>query len=608
MGQQKRKKKFNDLLLPIILVIAVLPFVVRLISYDTGLSNYSWNSDFDVVHDFFSYYKSCAFLFVSFASFIIIIPYILLKKSSIKSMRSSLFLGIFAVLAIISTIFSVQSKSSITGGMEHFENIFILLGYLIMLIYTYQMEKKEEDYRSILKAFLISLAIIGIIGSFQMIGMDLLYNRWIQKLVIPHTDWMAYIGNMKSYLSNNAVSLTLFNPNFTSVYLAMVIPFLITLLLPDSDKFEHKKPKILSERERIGISILIVLLTILLFKTYSRTGLLALAVSLIVLAIFHGMLLICRWKQCIIIMICSILLFTVIDSFNDFRYMKKLKGTIKSFGDDQEIPTLDEILTKEQGVFIVMEGEGITVSITGDDDSSASLIFNASGKDITDSYNTESNHLMMNNFENVSFRIQNLEGKDYIFCEINKITWKFYQDETDGYIYINDFGKRDHLIKIEQFGIKGLEDIGSGRGYIWSRTIPIVKDTLLIGTGPDTFLYVFPQSDYVGKANNCKTPVTLIERPHNMYLMTGVQTGMISLIALIAFYLIYLLQSIRIYKRITLSSLKERMGFGCFIATVSFMVSGFFNDSSIQTTPLFVVMLGLGMDINYQIKGNHGIK
>ncbi|MDD3174076.1 MAG: O-antigen ligase family protein, partial [Herbinix sp.] len=138
-------------------------------------------------------------------------------------------------------------------------------------------------------------------------------------------------------------------------------------------------------------------------------------------------------------------------------------------------------------------------------------------------------------------------------------------------------------------------------GYIWSRSIPLLKDTLLLGNGPDTFPIVFPQSDYVGKANNCKTPYTLIEKPHNFYLMIGIQTGIISLISFLVFYLIYLMKSFRIYKNNNFSTLKARIGLGCLVSTLSFMISGFFNDSSLQTTPIFIVLLGLGMDINYKL-------
>ena len=46
------------------------------------------------------------------------------------------------------------------------------------------------------------------------------------------------------------------------------------------------------------------------------------------------------------------------------------------------------------------------------------------------------------------------------------------------------------------------ESFASSRGYIWSRTIPLLKETLFIGTGADTFVIAFPQDDYIGKINS----------------------------------------------------------------------------------------------------------
>ena len=47
----------------------------------------------------------------------------------------------------------------------------------------------------------------------------------------------------------------------------------------------------------------------------------------------------------------------------------------------------------------------------------------------------------------------------------------------------------------------GYERLATSRGYLFSRSFPMLKDTLLIGYGPDTFVLEFPQQDYVGKMN-----------------------------------------------------------------------------------------------------------
>lgn len=62
--REKRKTAghFNDLLLPVILVLCVLPFVVYLAEYDTGFSQYNWNSDYSMIPDFYTCYRRSIFL------------------------------------------------------------------------------------------------------------------------------------------------------------------------------------------------------------------------------------------------------------------------------------------------------------------------------------------------------------------------------------------------------------------------------------------------------------------------------------------------------------------------------------------------------------------
>ena len=91
-------------------------------------------------------------------------------------------------------------------------------------------------------------------------------------------------------------------------------------------------------------------------------------------------------------------------------------------------------------------------------------------------------------------------------------------------------------MSIEAVDFHGLETKGSGRIYIWSRTLPLLKKYFFVGSGPDTFYRAFPQNDYVGKEMYADTSARMIEKAHNGYLMTAVQTGVVSLILLLVFY------------------------------------------------------------------------
>lgn len=95
--------------------------------------------------------------------------------------------------------------------------------------------------------------------------------------------------------------------------------------------------------------------------------------------------------------------------------------------------------------------------------------------------------------------------------------------------------------------LKGKELIGSMRGYIWSRTIPILPDYLVLGAGPDCFLYEFPQDDIWGKLYAYGTGSIVVDKPHNLYLQIFVNEGGIALLAFLAVCVSYLWDCFRLY-------------------------------------------------------------
>ena len=66
------------------------------------------------------------------------------------------------------------------------------------------------------------------------------------------------------------------------------------------------------------------------------------------------------------------------------------------------------------------------------------------------------------------------------------------------------------MVEIPHANFHGLEYLGSGRLYIWSRILPMLKHDILKGSGPDTFAEVFPQNDYAGKMIYAESTVDLV--------------------------------------------------------------------------------------------------
>jgi len=154
---------------------------------------------------------------------------------------------------------------------------------------------------------------------------------------------------------------------------------------------------------------------------------------------------------------------------------------------------------------------------------------------------------------------------------------------------------------IEKWGFEGNEKLGSSRGYIWSRTIPLLKETIFVGFGPDTFAFEFPQHDIFGKFYAYDDMWHLVDKPHNLYLQIAVNTGVISLLVFLFMVVYYLQQSLRLYISRNFDDFLPQVGAGIFVAIVGYLGAGFFNDSVVSVAPVFWCLFGLGISVNYLI-------
>jgi O-antigen ligase len=132
----------------------------------------------------------------------------------------------------------------------------------------------------------------------------------------------------------------------------------------------------------------------------------------------------------------------------------------------------------------------------------------------------------------------------------------------------------------------GLE--GSFRFFIWEKSIPLINEYFWIGSGPDTFKYVFPNED---KDKKAIFGDMIVDKAHNEYLHFAITLGVPAL--LFYFFLLVL-----IVKR-GLQAVKRAHGeekilmFGLLSAIFGYLIQAFFNISVVPVAPLFWSILGI---------------
>ncbi len=581
-------KSSNKLyLLPLVIITAILPLIMRFHEYDPGLSGFNWFSDTKSWFDAFLYYKQVFFIIICTIMLLLILYKVFHDKMALHFSPLLIPVLILGLLTLLSTIFSNYSSYGFTGIYEQFESIFVILGYCLVVVYAFFFIKSEEDLRFIFHYFLIGILVMGLLGLSQVIGHDFIGTQLAKYLILPHKYW-SELG-LKFNFGPNRVYLTLYNPNYVGVYVSLIVPILIGLLITEKNR-----------NKIILYTVALVGMIISLVGSQSKTSLISLFAAVILILFFFRKYIFRKSKIMIPIISVSAVAAILIIVFN----FATLTGTINSlFNVSKTTPALTDIKTEEV-LTITYKNNDLKVNIEANNSSIGILLADSDGNEIAYSIDDGGSFVINDSrfsgiqvfptvYNNIICVKANIDGKDWYFTN---------QLGDNTFYYLNSKGKFDKIVTADSALLTGYEKFASGRGYIWSRTIPLLKKYILLGSGADTFTMAFPQQDYVNQYN-AGFDGQLITRPHNLYLQMGVQSGVLSLIAFLVFYLMYFISSIKLFWKGTFNKFYSQAGVSIFIGSVAYMIAGISNDSTITVAPVFWVLIGIGIAINYKLKG-----
>jgi hypothetical protein len=579
---------FNYHLIPIFIILCILPFIVSLKEYSNNLSQYSWFSSEGTSIDLFLYYRHWVFVIVAVAMALVLILKAVLSR---KTMRfSSIFipLGIYMLLALLSSFFSKYSYFSFHGSFEQFESVFALMGYCIIAYYAYLFINEERDLKLIVIYILAVALLMSLLGVFQFFGYDFFSSELGYNLVVPMQFREKY--KLDLVFGDGRVYLTLYNPNYVGSFVALVLP-IITIML-----FFQKKIIL------VILSILTILgLIISIIGAGSLTGFIALGAAVFFILIFMWRYLIKRFYITVpIILICFVGLF-IYDKYSNMNLLAKLLSNLQ-FQD--QAYTLTDLETKDDCVSLTYNGNVMNVVCVNNDDKAATFVmYDNNGQEINGSYDANTNAIIINDQRFPGIIIgADAQFSDVFYIQVDGKNWRFTNNNDAGtYNYVNIFNRADKVRTAPSALFTNHEAFASGRGYIWSRTIPLIKKYIFLGSGPDTYTMAFPQQDYLYSSKSGYEGV-ILTKPHNQYLQIAIQTGLLSLIAFLLFYGLYFASSVLLYLRGRYTSYYAKLGVAIFIGTIAYMVTGLANDSSITTAPLFWTLIGIGIAVNQKAR------
>jgi len=568
-----KKQLFKIRLLPVIAFTAVVLLLVKADMYSMDIGYYpdlSINST-SSIGDFFCLIKADACFYISIWAFLTLLYILIRGQMKLKKTILYIPMAIYTVSVLMSFAFSDYKLISWYGSINRFEGTKTILCYMFMLFYTINVVEETKDAICVLIPILVTVFIANIIGISQLIGKDILFG-WISKFIVEKG------LNIEAEFKPGQVYQTVYNMNYVGMYLALLVPLLIWILFEGISMYKNRRAGEvgLTDNKLLAIVILAgVLLLMIVLNVYgadSSGGVIGIGAGIMAMIIS----VVDKKTPKIILTVFSITVFGTVlltmyfvgeDKLVCIDYFETGENFLKTSIDGNEFTIEFDKETKEYTV-IDEEGNLLEVSVER-------------GKQGRYQIDDE-------RFLGKLVLIPVESGGNSILCfGVYKTEFQFKMD-GDEVAFINPYYNLVSLDKVESVGFKGNLSSGSGRGYIWSRTIPLIKKRLIFGSGADTFMMVFPQNDYAGKYSSDANLDTIYDKPHNMYLQMIVCTGGISCIAFIIMIIMFIIKSMKQGKEKNLPILIASGIFG-------FLIAGLFNDSTVCTMPLFYGLLGVGI-------------
>jgi len=635
----------------LLIVVAIMPIVVRFRLIISPPEFYAMYLR-EAVPDFFSYYKGWA---IGIPAVLIVVYAIMermlgeVDKWDVKALIKSppvITSAVFLLMAFISTIFSNYRATSWRGTVDRSEGMWILLAYFIVLFAAMYFVRGTKYAKIIVYGLAFSSIVMGLVGLTQFMERDFFmtsFGQWFLRLGMSSDQVAAMLETQpEGVMAPFEMAYgTLYNPNTFGKYTAMVAPVLLACALA-YDEGRGWKAMLVRLSFLLGGGLMLVGV----FGSRSLGGFTAIAAAIgvvfvtVICRFFYRMKLkkaglldesatntspqqstadgkgrspYVAWALgagVVVSLILALLFIPVVNQRFELavtRFDEALRG--------EPMPPNDMVFDGNSFTFITEGQERFTMVVSQLHEIPGPFshkltrderwhIYDASGQPVPLSRRyaptAESEHAeyvyAIPGFQ--SIRILYLPG--FIMFRGMIMTL----DAMDIYVVAPNESLIDMSQPVPATGFAGREHWGSNRGYIWSRTFPLLPARTIIGSGPDTFTQVFPQHDVVPRMFLFNNPYIPVDKAHNVFLQTWVATGGISALALVVLFGYYLVTT---FMSVVRSNMKEGtflfgLKFGLLAGISAFLVGALSTDSTIGSSGVFYLLLGLGLGVNLLVK------
>ena len=478
--------------------------------------------------DYFLYGKAAFTIAVGILLFILLFVEITVfheKLLDFKTRRDRILfgcMGIYIVCTVMSTILADYKKTALSGGVNSCEGMWVLLLYPVLFLaakFVFEMDRHKEStdlkqqqaagkWSSLEWIVLIQAVILWVLSVIE-----LLYQPVVQ-LAAGHETQSPYV---------NMISLSFPSPAYCAGYIVLLAPFCMYFMV-----------KADSLLRSVMWSVLTVTTVTACFLTRSTAGFYLVIAEGVGFAVYAVVW--CKpqtWKMPAVKAVSVAAVIGVV-LLTNMAAGGKIGSAVAASAVNGTMPVHKSEYYKVKEIQV----QDNTVTITGEENAlicrlneQQNIIFTDENRNVLDVSSENNSIYFPEPYETVSAGFENnalwldLGYKGRIRFYI--AGGKFYPMAADGSLI------RDISSGMSKENTR-FDSIITGRGYIWRKTVPVLKNTVLFGHGAGTFAFYFKQFDYAGLLNSQGEVDLMIDRPHSWYLQMACSQGIFCMMAVVA--------------------------------------------------------------------------
>ncbi len=571
--------------IPFILFVNMLPFIVKMHHVKVHGPMGYWMSPSTEYLDVFAYYKLILLYASTFGALIyLMIEYFSYHSNKMTSYervtfrnfwkntpenrlfkifyKKDILLFILMLIIILASLFSAYKPVTYFGYMERMLGMFSWLSFIIMFFYVRNIIKDEHDVHVAIKRLIVTAFFLGVVGFMQSQGHDPFRTDFFKRLIAT-----------KSMIQNNMldsisftfplkmVYMTVYNPNNVGVIVAGLVPIAIYIMM-------YVKNMIF----KIIAALSCILLVLSLWFSESSAGLVAVAGSFAVYFLFQSVKHIKSGgvKRVFSIGVIMVTLAAIVVG----GYIVKQTWLVTD-----EASGIPSISIEERQCVVKYNGKEVFFKYGEDEQTKLCTVRDVNGKDYSLTQDPNTAYISFEDEQLVGFTFGYGMIDEGLYIELDMSTLKLpLLMADDGFKYISGLGR---IIDVQEVKTKGFENhqkMGTMRGYIWSKIIPILSENMFIGSGADTFPYRFPQHDLAGKLIHYYEKDIVVDKAHNQYFSWWLEFGFIALMLFVVWI-----------GQVIINSRDNLM----VVALLGILLNFIFTDFSIYTGWLFITLMGI---------------